>query len=202
MAHNGDTREDLRIRRTRKLLQQALVELVVEGDWAGLTVNDLAERAMVNRSTFYRHYLDKYALLEQFMDQVYGLTLEAEHSEGAGDAGAPPAGLIRLLEHVRQHAPFFRAMLGPRGDPLFASKIQQYIEQRYRLVLAAVPAAPAPGAPPLELSLQYISHAGIGIIVWWLANQHVAPEQVAAWIDSFSEADLGVALGGRNEPLR
>ncbi|MBZ0292889.1 MAG: TetR/AcrR family transcriptional regulator, partial [Anaerolineae bacterium] len=52
--------EDLRVRRTRKLLQQALIELTVERGFSEITVGDIAERAMGNRSTFYRHYLDKY----------------------------------------------------------------------------------------------------------------------------------------------
>ena len=51
--------EDLRVRRTRKLLQQALIEGTVEKGFAALTVRDITGRAMVNRSTFYRHYLDK-----------------------------------------------------------------------------------------------------------------------------------------------
>ncbi|HEX2906841.1 MAG TPA: TetR family transcriptional regulator, partial [Phototrophicaceae bacterium] len=58
--------EDLRVRRTRKLLQQALIELTVEKGFAAVTVRDITERAMVNRSTFYRHYLDKYELLDQY----------------------------------------------------------------------------------------------------------------------------------------
>lgn len=50
--------EDLRIRRTRKLLMQALIKLTVEKGFAAITVQDIANRAMVNRATFYRHYLD------------------------------------------------------------------------------------------------------------------------------------------------
>ena len=46
--------EDLRVRRTRKLLQKALLEATVEKGFAHVTVSDIAERAMVNRATFYR----------------------------------------------------------------------------------------------------------------------------------------------------
>lgn len=57
--------EDLRVRRTRTTLQRALIELTVEKGFAAVTVRDICERAMVNRSTFYRHYIDKYDLLDQ-----------------------------------------------------------------------------------------------------------------------------------------
>jgi AcrR family transcriptional regulator len=63
--------EDLRVRRTRKLLTHALIEGTVEKGFAALTVRDITERAMVNRSTFYRHYLDKYDLLEQHLNEIY-----------------------------------------------------------------------------------------------------------------------------------
>jgi AcrR family transcriptional regulator len=58
-----DQTEDLRVRRTRKTLQEALIALTIEKGFAAVTVRDITERAMVNRSTFYRHYLDKYELL-------------------------------------------------------------------------------------------------------------------------------------------
>jgi hypothetical protein len=76
MAQKRDTTEDLRVQRTRKLLQQALIELTVEKGFAAITVRDITKRAMVNRSTFYRHYLDKFDLLEQYMNELFGLTSE------------------------------------------------------------------------------------------------------------------------------
>ena len=63
--HKSEEKEDPRICRTRNLLQQAFIELTVEKGFAALTVSDITERAMVKRSTFYRHYLDKHDLLAQ-----------------------------------------------------------------------------------------------------------------------------------------
>jgi AcrR family transcriptional regulator len=59
---------DLRVRRTRKVLKSALIELTIEKGFAAVTVQDIADRAMINRATFYRHYLDKYDLLGQYMN--------------------------------------------------------------------------------------------------------------------------------------
>jgi AcrR family transcriptional regulator len=55
---------DPRILRTRKLLQQALVELMKEKEFDAISVQDIAEAATINRATFYDHYPDKFALLE------------------------------------------------------------------------------------------------------------------------------------------
>lgn len=66
MSQNKPQNEDLRVRRTRKMLMQALIELTIEKGFAALTVQDIADRAMINRATFYRHYLDKYSLLDKY----------------------------------------------------------------------------------------------------------------------------------------
>ena len=77
-------RTDLRVRRTHALLQKTLIDLIAEKGFDAVTVGDIAERAMVNRSTFYRHYPDKYALVTNiFEDAVDQLVSELgqEHLE-------------------------------------------------------------------------------------------------------------------------
>ena len=55
---------DPRVRRTRRLLQQALENLLKTKGFEELSVQDIADAATVNRATFYDHYPDKFALLE------------------------------------------------------------------------------------------------------------------------------------------
>src|SRR5215813_8943534 len=85
MAQNEQPTEDLRVRRTRKSLMQALIELTIEKGFSAITVQDIADRAMVNRATFYRHYLDKYDLLDQYMNGVYEMTESQEMASGQND---------------------------------------------------------------------------------------------------------------------
>src|SRR5690348_1078975 len=67
MTH-GQT--DLRIRRTHKLLQEAMIALIAERGFDAITVGDIADRAMVNRATFYRHYEDKYDLVAKIFEET------------------------------------------------------------------------------------------------------------------------------------
>jgi len=55
---------DPRVIRTRRLLQDAFASLIQEKDFESITVRDIAERATVNRATFYAHFVDKYEILE------------------------------------------------------------------------------------------------------------------------------------------
>ncbi|MFC9708958.1 TetR/AcrR family transcriptional regulator [Paenibacillus sp. NPDC056933] len=55
---------DPRVKRTRRLLQDAFASLTQEKDFESITVRDIAERATVNRATFYAHFVDKFEILE------------------------------------------------------------------------------------------------------------------------------------------
>lgn len=66
-----ETKVDPRVKRTYRLLQQALNELLTEKDFHNVTVQDIAERAEVNRATFYAHFEDKYALLHYHVRETF-----------------------------------------------------------------------------------------------------------------------------------
>ena len=179
--------EDLRVRRTRKLLQQAFIERTVEKGFAALTVRDITEHAMVNRSTFYRHYLDKYDLLEQYINEIYELS---EDREGILELHPDEAssGLINLLKHIQQEASFYRVMLGVQGDPLFAQRFRQHTEKRILSCFNHILSEQVfePGAPPIDLRSNFITYAGFGAIIWWLEQeQPCPPEQLANWLSQF-----------------
>jgi AcrR family transcriptional regulator len=57
-------RDDPRVKRTRQLLQQAFISLMTERRFRDITVQEIADRATVNRATFYAHFEDKFDLLD------------------------------------------------------------------------------------------------------------------------------------------
>jgi len=65
VLHSDCEKLDPRIRRTRGLLQDALKRLLEEKEFDKITIQDIAEAATLNRATFYAHYPDKFALLEE-----------------------------------------------------------------------------------------------------------------------------------------
>ncbi len=173
--------EDLRVRRTRKLLQQALIEGTVEKGFAALTVRDITKRAMVNRSTFYRHYLDKYDLLEQHLNEIY----EVLEEEGGIIGEGRHEGHIELCKQIQQFPDFYRVMLGAQADAFLSQRFRQQTQQR---VLAyfhqAFPeAASDPDTPPLDLKITTIASAGCSALGWWLEQERPStPEQFVHWL--------------------
>lgn len=62
--------EDLRVMRTKKAIKTAFVDLVNEKGFANVTIKEIAERAIINRQTFYNYYQDKYDLTEQLSAEL------------------------------------------------------------------------------------------------------------------------------------
>src|SRR5215467_9608409 len=99
---------DLRVRRTDKFLWDALIALMKERDFESITVTDICERAMVHRTTFYKHYEDKYGLLYHgIQDELNALSEAADGVATRAVAIQPEAEnrtrLVAVLERVRKH---------------------------------------------------------------------------------------------------
>jgi AcrR family transcriptional regulator len=63
---------DPRVKRTRNLILEAFSELLSEKSFDAISVQDVTERAQINRATFYKkHFVDKYALLDYWVQQQF-----------------------------------------------------------------------------------------------------------------------------------
>jgi AcrR family transcriptional regulator len=196
MTRDEPIRGDLRVQRTRNLIVEALIELTIQKGFAAVTVQDIVKRAGINRATFYRHYQDKFDLLDQYAQAVYALPGNApDPGSPAGDDATLEKmvpGVIKILEHVRSNGKFFRVMLGKNGDPAFAVKIRQYIQQRIR---QSLPATLLSDENSADLYLSYISSGSVGVLSWWLDHEMpYSPEQLSVILSRFIIADLRQAV--------
>ncbi len=94
---------DPRVIRTRQLLQTALGELLAQKDFRDITVQDIADRATLNRATFYAHFADKYALMEYSVRETFKQALAARLPM---EADLSPTNLYKVIvivcEYLRQ----------------------------------------------------------------------------------------------------
>lgn len=191
MSHKIPENQDLRIVRTRKMLRDAMTALAIQKGFANITINDIVGLAMVNRATFYRHYQDKYDLVESYLDELY---TELNAAPTPPQPGEPNPRLVKLFEHIRDNAPFYRAMLGPQGYSGFGERIRRLTEATLHARWQASPPAERSGQMPAPMLLNYLSHASYGALVWWLENglSH-SPEQMARWLHQLTVAAFQVS---------
>ncbi len=204
MSH--EEQADLRIRRTHHFLQEAIIELVTEKGFDAITVGDIAERAMINRATFYRHYQDKYDLVVRIFEETANHLVEKmKPFYEDSDPGEKEENILEIwvqfFEHVAQHARLYRAMLGKNGSPWFAARMREHIikllldkEKSWKqLVESGQQVDPA---VPKALPAVQFSHVLIGTIVWWLESEKsYTPRQLAIWFWRFAFAGYLSALG-------
>ncbi|NDJ60742.1 MAG: TetR/AcrR family transcriptional regulator [Chloroflexi bacterium] len=177
---------DLRVRRTRKLLWEALMSLIAERDFETLTVNDICDRALIHRTTFYNHYQDKYDLLDSGMAAMYeALTSAFEPPEKVITAYAPdqpPPYFVSLFQHVLDHKPFYTAMFNGGIVNPFREQIHAYIVAQSQARLTALHAQRGQSAPvPQALIAHFNAGAIISALVWWVRTDFaITPDEMAS----------------------
>jgi AcrR family transcriptional regulator len=79
-----EKRVDPRVKRTRELIVRAFNELVAEKGHTGLTVQEITERATINRATFYAHFTDQYELFDYVISEAFREELRRRLPESPG----------------------------------------------------------------------------------------------------------------------
>lgn len=177
---------DRRVRRTRRLLKEALVELIHERGYDRVTVRDIAQRADVGRSTFYAHFESKEDLLFAGTE-AYFLSLAEEVSDDlpAAEDARRFRFPVPLLRHVRLQRRFFEASILRGADSrlreISVGILVRLVERELER-LGGAEATRFPGATSRESRsgrARAIAGAFMGILDWWLASaDHLPPETV------------------------
>ena len=185
---------DRRVQKTRKLLQNALIDLVAEKGYEAVTIQEILDKANVGRSTFYAHFQDKDQLLhsilehlDELFDQHKKQVLDAVKNVTNTDGTDRVFGLsptLSLFEFIGQHPRFFQSMLSDRGYSIFAKPIYDYVfahvhglftEPMHGDVFAQLHGPVK--MPDLqqkyssmesEVAAHYFVSAFMGVLVWWV----------------------------------
>ena len=96
---------------TVKRIQDAMLALLDEKDFERITVQDVCTHAEINRSTFYRHYLDIYDLMEKLERKIQSGIVQQWTAEKDSNELITQAALQRLLTYILEHRTFYRAYL-------------------------------------------------------------------------------------------
>ncbi|QMV44671.1 TetR/AcrR family transcriptional regulator [Cohnella cholangitidis] len=115
---------DRRYRRSNRLLKEAFLELMREKGFTSMTIQDITDRADVNRGTFYAHFPDKYALLEQSIRDKFMRLLNQELPDSASWNQKHLRILVQaVLEHFKEmHG---RCYPVDTVNPLFEHAVQE-----------------------------------------------------------------------------
>jgi AcrR family transcriptional regulator len=155
---------DRRIAKTQASLAQALFFLMQKRDWEDIAIQEICDVADVARSSFYAHFDDKIALLDQTI--AHSLS----HSREARKQQTGPLGLLAwIIDHVTENRPLFNRVARGRGDHVILS--------RFKVALCAELAAEFQqiGVAKPEIKAHFLLGGTFdALIAWsktWKANQ-------------------------------
>lgn len=124
--------EDKRIVKTKKSLKNAMITMLGEKDFEHITITELCRQAEVSRITFYSHYSDKYALLDEIFDDMLRIGTEDYYRRQRENnpGGRLAAGYVNMLDAILQlyydRFDFFRHT-DPEKNPYLASRLYSIV---------------------------------------------------------------------------
>ena len=163
-----EKRVDPRVRRTRKLISQAFAGLIAEKGFQSITVQDVADRAEVNRATFYDHFEDKYDLLDSFVREGFVAWL-AKNNPAANELCLTQ--LARLVEAVFEYFAEINGHCDPaterQVEPMFQAAVQEKLRETLLAWFHKTPAGVFPLRQPAESVAAAWSWAIFGMASQW-----------------------------------
>lgn len=121
--------QDRRILKTKRAIQQAFVEMLLETGFEPITVKAIAARANIGRKTFYLHFTDKYDLLDAIVNfQLEELAALCEEKKEKGLV----EGTVLWFCYFDRQKPFFAALFATGNAASFRRRLLAFMEEQLR----------------------------------------------------------------------
>lgn len=189
-----EKREDKRVTRTRRMLRQALVNLMREKPVSSITVKELCEACEINRGTFYAHYNDVSSLLdsieEELFEKLQQMLTEISTREMLTEGRVSPA-IITLFEFLRENEDICRMLLCDNGDPAFVERVRTFVRteviSEWRQLFAY------DDGEVQEYTLAFLVAGSIGLVQRWLdGGLKTPPADIAEMLMGFITKGVSV----------
>lgn len=180
---------DRRVLRTRQMLRDALIELIVEKGYDAITVQDITDRANVGRTTFYLHYGHKDDLLLNGLQEMYQEIIQQIEPGRMNDSAD--------WAHIAQYVEFYKMMMGPKGSQQFTVQLRDFlVEIGIKHVVSPLQSDESKLRVPGGLMAHFVAGAQLGMVTWWLSNtEKYPPETIANLAQALTLRGLQWGLG-------
>ncbi|WP_028401954.1 TetR/AcrR family transcriptional regulator, partial [Ectobacillus panaciterrae] len=146
-----------------------------EMDLQKITVNRLAERATINRVTFYLHYRDIPDMLEKMADDMIEDISTIFNNAPTDKTSSKESGweiIENLLEHIAEHSNFYKNILASKKVPIFRDRLSMFLRDRIvtRIDESERSSRIITEIVKKDILIWYETSALIGTIISWLQN--------------------------------
>ena len=188
--------EDLRVRKTKKSLNNAFVTLLQEHSFDQLTVNELCDAAGIRRATFYKHFADKFAFLTYYVstlrDRFDNIIWKSSADETTSYTDYFIAYAMRLIDFISENIVIVENLM---NSNLLPSLITIVAEQNYRDTRDRLEEASEAGqlkliASPETVSAMLVGGISTTVFAWLKSGRARSKEIVAQEVGTFIQRVL------------
>lgn len=158
--------EDRRIKYTKMVIRDSFIALLENKPIENITIKAICEEADINRTTFYMHYTDQYALLQSIKQDLYN-NIQTYLSQLGQDPADPNAlrQAEKIFDYLKENARVTKLLLSERGDFMFQKQVMQLV---YDLIMNQLRIAKSISTQDAEYVYEYAITGCVGIVQKWL----------------------------------
>ena len=175
---------DRRVQRTRQLIREALIDLMMEKQYEKITIQDIIDRANIGRATFYNHYQDKNDLLLRGVAELSNQneneeTLHLPKKDNMTHDTIRTAGMFR---HSQENQRLHQVMFKRSQENLIQEQVATILQANVAMQLKRLTQDERPSDVPADVIIQFISGGLLTLIRWWHdQNFPYTPEEMDAY---------------------
>ena len=167
--------DDLRVKRTRKLITQAFFALLRKKKFEKISIQEIADLAMINRATFYAHYADKQALYDSLVDDFLEKFIEILDEKNLVEDNIIQlkeieSVLIRFYEFIRENPEIVQIITDRSHDQSLINRFLEVFSERYAEFFELLEVRQKEIIVPNNLVISYISSILVGTLDWWVRD--------------------------------
>lgn len=162
-----DKKDNRRVRYTKMILRESLIELLKTKPINRITVTDICTHADLNRGTFYNYYCDAYDLLAQIEESFYNnLTKQLDRFKTDGISGTI---LTELLFTIEQNRDLCHVLFNIHADRTFLNRLLELMKPSAFVYWEAHNVNNL-NESQMELLYSFFSNGAVGVLCRWIAG--------------------------------
>lgn len=191
-------RLDRRVLRTRKLLRDAMMALIMEEGYDAISIQDITDKANLGRATFYLHFKDKDELLaevmQEFIAEFIGQVPQFTQTQWRLD---DTKAIYKLFDFAAQHYDLYRILIIGSGGITASRQLQNSIAKNIKTCIQKeVDELGAQPVIPTDFIANHYAGSLLATIYWWLDQDlPYTVEEMATMFQKINQLDRKALMG-------
>jgi AcrR family transcriptional regulator len=194
---------DRRVQRTRKLLRDAMMSLILEEGYDAISIQDITEKANLGRATFYLHFKDKDELLldviEQFIEDFMAQVPQISQAQWRLD---DTKAITRLFDFAAEHYDLYRILIIGSGGITAANQLRHSVAENIAgIIQKEIDEQGAQPVIPVDFIANHFAGSLLATIYWWLdSDLAYSAEEMAEMFQKANLLDRKTLMGFNAAP--